>query len=179
MKIPKSALIEFACSKNAARIAITHPYLDTSDPAKPVLVATSGVILAVVPVEATPGEAGYVSTVALKADRKLKTELGITRQGTAFLLGNGAVLPAETAADSKFPNWEQVVPNFDPATSRKITFNPTLLLNLAKAIGSPEGVTLEFDVEAQVFTVTPAGIHHLKMPHIEGAYGVLMGIRTP
>lgn len=72
MKIHKLAQIEKACTTDATRAALLHPYIDTTKPETPVIVATNSRIMAVVPVTEAD-RSGYVPASALKAARKLKT----------------------------------------------------------------------------------------------------------
>lgn len=148
MKLPKNILIEKACSGEDTRTAILEPYLDTSKAGQPVLVATSGRILAVVPVEDVENEpAGYVCADALKAGRKAtgkKVPLFAALSAEAATLPGGAILPrnGQVPAGTAFPNWRAVLPA-NPG-KRVLHINAADLFALSQAIGS-HGVTLEFD----------------------------------
>lgn len=151
MKIPKTCLIEKACSEEQTRTAILEPYFDTAN-GKPVLVATCGRILAAVPVEDAENEvAGYVSGDVLKAGRKAtgkNVPLFATLAPEAAMLPGGITMPrnGQVPAGTNFPNWRAVVPasrDTDPGR-RVLHINAADLFRLSQALGS-HGVTLEFN----------------------------------
>ncbi len=190
MKLPKSILIEKACSTEQTRTAILEPYLDTSN-GKPVLVATSGRILAVVPVEDSENEpAGFVSGDLLKAGRKAtgkNAPLFATLAPDAATLPGGITMPrnGQVPAGTNFPNWRAVVPagkDTDPGR-RVLHINAADLFLLSQSLGS-HGLTLEFnDYEkgkGQSIMVRPLAFGQYSSnqcrPASPDAFGVIMAV---
>jgi DNA polymerase III sliding clamp (beta) subunit (PCNA family) len=179
MKIPKNCKIEAVASTDASRPVLHAPYLEVKD-GRGTLVATNGRSLVALPVEVTEHDVdGWVSIPAIVAGRKWagkRDTVEIACNGSCTLpdgvsFPRPLATPADAPADyipSRFPNWRQVVPDKDRKTVLKVSFNPTLLMGLANALGSGEQITLEFEDELNTIRVTGKG---------EG-FGVLMPMRT-
>ena len=155
MKLHKEIQIERACSTDQTRDALLNPYLDGNH-----LVASNGRMLVAIEVERGEGDVdGWVPIEALKAARKL----GLAREERVLncngvcALANGASFPRQLAgATSRFPDWRKVIPEGGSFPQTSVAFNPEMLLDLAKALGSAEGVKLTFaDKEGHVMRVRP------------------------
>lgn len=174
MKIHKDCKIELAASKDETRYSITEPYLDMTK--EPVMVATTGAILAVIPVETEEGDAsGYVTAEALKAERKHK--LGMLCNGELKVAGGPSFPRPEKG---QYPNWRQVVPAKDRESVFQVGINVKLLWELCQAIGC-ETARLEFASNTDGIVVKPTScgtsFHPSKPAANEKAYGVIMPTR--
>jgi hypothetical protein len=155
MKLAKNAKIEAVCSDDDTRRPITAPYLEVNE-GKGLLIATNGRAMAILPVEVGERDVtGYVSPQALVASRKLVRGNGDIEVdcNEACTLKNGAAYPRPFAAPAgagedyvptRFPNWRQVLPDKDRVVKTRVAINPSLLMDLAKAMGSEGSVVLEF-----------------------------------
>lgn len=171
MKLPKQILIEKACSGDATRPVLNSAYLDRSGtgpngPGR--LFATNGRIAAIVPVLVEDSDsAGYITADALKASRKCAANLeAATFSANGVLkMPDGQEFPRPD--HGKYPNMEQVIPK--DATVTAFSIDAELLYNLAQAIGSERGVTLEFSGDGKAIRVKPC--HN---PRAENAKGKLL-----
>lgn len=181
MKLPANCRIELCASDDTTRPVLAHPYLDMLDPEKPLLVATDGRRIAILPVTVEEGEcSGWVSTDALTAARKSAGKRGIAQIHCNGACETGGVRYPRPEL-GKFPNWRMVIPKPEGKTVR-LGINPRLLVELAKALGSEECVTLEMEVVPEGYEhagtvmsgmkVTPS-----KESRCQGAFGVIMPIR--
>lgn len=166
MKLPAQILIEKACSGDASRPVLNSVYLRKTDiPSRGELLATNGRIAAVVPVLLSDADsAGYIPAEALKASRKGKSE-------SPEFTANGVCKMADgqefTRPDhGNYPNMDAVIPK--GATVWSVSLDPSLLHDLAQAIGSGRGVTLEFSAEGHALRVKPCD-----NPRAESAKGKL------
>jgi len=102
-------------------------------------------------------------------------EKRITCNGACTLAdGTSYPRPLESTT-SRFPNWKQVIPEGGSFPQAHVAFNPSMLLDLAKALGSDEGVKLTFATEdGRVMRVTPL-FGPLKGQNV---IAVIMGMRT-
>jgi len=166
--------IELACSKDRNRLAISEPYFDGKR-----ILATTGTILAVIPVEYAEGETpdteGYIPIKAIEHSKKTKKTL----KGNINLTdGEVKITSDETKYKrhdlGKYPSIDNIIPaeSKDDVT---IKFNPQLLLNLALAIGSEGCVSLTFNPKSELkpIKVTPKS-SEMKNP---GAFGIIMPMR--
>lgn len=174
MKIHKDCKIELAASKDASRYVITEPYLDMTQ--EPVMVATNGAILAVVPVETEKGDvSGFVTAEALKAERKAK--LGMLCNGELKVAGGPSFFRPDNGA---FPNWRTVLPDKDREVVFQVGINVKMLWELCQAIGC-ETARLEFNDNLGGIVVKPTSVHSPHYPSKpcanENAYGVIMPTR--
>jgi hypothetical protein len=150
MNIPASVLIEKAASGDASRPVLNSVYLRTTAiPSRGELLATNGRIAAIVPVLiSAEDKAGYIAIEALKAARK---------GNGSFIANSACTMPdGQTFARPDMGNY----PNFDAATPKgetklAISLDPELLYQLAQAMGSERGVTLEFSAENHALRVRP------------------------
>lgn len=157
MKTHKDCKIELAASKDKNRHVIAETYLDIAD-GKGVLVATDGRILAAVPVALDAADvAGYVSHACLKAARKTAPrgdDAIVTLNGVATF-HDGSTMPRTVDnADSKYPNWRQVVPAPYEAPAIVIRLDALRLWKLAQAMGT-QAVCLTIQAPDKPFLVTP------------------------
>lgn len=123
------------------------------------LVATTGHILASVPVEDSGNDTkGYITPEALKAARKLGKKHGDVQifANGSFLLSDGSTIPRP-----EFDGFPDTAPLLESARSRaheyRIKLNARLLHNLADALGN-EQVTLEFGSSKQAVYVKADGL---------------------
>lgn len=142
----------------------------------PVMVATTGAIIAVVPVETDDGDkAGYVTGEALKAERKAK--LGMLCNGELKVTNGPSFQRPELG---QFPNWRQVLPPKDRETKFSVGLNVKLLWELCQAIGC-ETARLEFKDNLEGVLVFPTTIRSMSHPSKPAAnpdaYGVIMPTR--
>lgn len=146
MKIDKECKIEKAASTNETRRQLVNPYLDLKDKNKPVLVATSGRALAVIPVTLDEGDTqGYVSAAALKESRKKENKFNdsIMVNGNETVGRVSFVRPNEQDI-GVFPNWRQIDIKAGAEKVLQLGIDTGLLADLAKALGSDGIVTLTF-----------------------------------
>jgi hypothetical protein len=132
-------------------------------------VATNGRSMAVVPIKVQDGEndGGLLSVEALKASRKNRPVKGSFILNGKIELPGGAVLPRPDESEFRFPNWEQVIPEY-PITF-EIVLNVKLLAELCEAIGAKdEIVCLSFSDALNPVVVTR------NRERSNGEYGVLM-----
>lgn len=155
MKLNKNLLVERACSDDKTREVLANPYLDGKH-----LVATNGRILIAVEVEREEHDCdGWVAVEALKASRKMEKlydEKRITCNGACVLADGTSYRRPLEGTTSRFPNWKQVIPEGGSFPQAHVALNPSMLLDLAKALGSEEGVKLTFvSADGRVLRVTP------------------------
>ena len=170
MKVSQRYKIESACSPDKLRLGgvLTRIALDCST-ALPVLVATDGHILAVVPAEACKEEAGFVTAESLKAARKATPKKAETMEllcNGSLAVPNGPSFPRPNDGLT-FPRWQAVIPTEAPVLT--VAFDVALLVRLAEAIGSDK-VVLEISNPNHAIRVRPY------MNDTE-AYGVMMPLK--
>lgn len=153
MKIERHFKPELCAFPDLLRHNLMEPYLTEYD-GKPAVVATNGMILAIVPAEMVEGDChGQVTKRALnearrQAPKPVKTRLGMSFSSPAASMqasGDKFVMPDGTSFPRKaieYPKFASVIP--DPKRKGiRIGINPTLLMKLANALGSPKQVNLE------------------------------------
>jgi hypothetical protein len=121
------------------RIYLCHPYLDLSEPAQPMLVATNGHVLAAAPVK-IEGEVpeGPLSKDALKYVRD-DGDCRMFFDGDMHGLKGEAMFKRPPPV--KFPSWRKVaVPNSDPV----ISFDGAYLDLIQTELGRRKGIALSF-----------------------------------
>ena len=176
MKVHAQAKIESVVSTDKFRRPLTEAYLDTDGP-QPMLVATDGYALVVLPVEAAKEEQGWISPAALKAARKLAKKadtLEITCNGS-LALNDGTQLPRSTDRSEgfyRYPQWRQVIPATDRPVAFRVALNADYLKRVADGLGDDE-VILEFSEAVHPILVTPC-----KKDNRDGRKGVLMPIKA-
>ena len=174
MKLHKELQVERVCSNDKTRDALASPYLDGKH-----LVATNGRALIAIEVEREEHDVdGWIAVEALKASRKMEKawdEKRITCNGACTLADGTSYRRPLDGTTSRFPNWKQVIPEGGSFPQAHVAFNPSMLLDLAKALGSDEGVKLTFATEdGRVMRVTPL-FGPLKGQNV---IAVLMAMRT-
>ena len=182
MKIKKSYKLEEACSADVTRHAICEPWIETSgESAKlvagigPCAIATDGRILAVVPCELQHEDTGNrIAIKALKDSRKAggsKAEHAfISLTETHSVAVGGAQYPVARHA---LPRMAGIVPEMGRTDGVKIRLDASLLLRLAKALGSQnDRVLLEISGESDVVIVRPMG------QNCDEAFGLIMPVRN-
>ena len=155
MILSKEYRPERLCGADPTRSVLADPWLDLTDPAKPVLVSTNGYALIAIKVEATDGDcAGPVPIAAIAASRKTfpKGFVGLTAE-TATVAG--VAYPRWPSGDVKdrptFPNWRNSAVPDAKRGEVQIAVDLALFAEMHKAAGAPEWVKLCFD---------PADIQH-------------------
>ena len=185
MKVPGEFKIEEACSKDETRYVLNSPYF-TTDPRKgetngrPVLVATDGYIIAVVPVW-VPEEGGDlggqipIEAFAKRKNRRHKEDgewvvepqavnIDATKIGSVSV--NGAQIERQTVG---FPNWPVVEASMDDSEI-VVPLDAELLYRLARALGSKR-VVLGIKKGRNAIAVEPT------MNADRAVRGTIMGIR--
>ncbi len=169
MKINKKYQIEKAASTDETR----HPLMNVhiAEDGKH-LVATTGRMLAIVPVEMEPnderGNGAIMPTALIAARKTTKKNDSACRLALngSFQLSDGVTLP-RPENPGVFPQYAQVIPK-DPVIKHTVTLNPELLLSLAKALGDSRSITLEFQEDELSAIIARNG----------EAYGLLMPMKT-
>lgn len=173
MTIPPTALLEKVCAHpKQQRPLLERPYLDTSDAAHPVVVATDGRRMAVVPVQAEATEEGYIGIAALKQARKADGSITFG-PNRVHVLTNGMQFPREDKEGSVYPKWRNVLPATDRLIAMRLSLDPSALLAIAEAIDSAGGVTLEIEDPSKPIIVRPLR-SKTRRGIIAGAYGAMM-----
>lgn len=161
MKFPTECKIESATSTDKHRWTMNDPFLDCT-PEQPIMVATDGYIMAVVPVEATKEEQGFLTATALKAARKLarKSDTAELTCNGSFTLTDGSTLPRPTEhSEGKGPfiQYQNVLNSVvrpDRPSIVRIGLNAALLMRLAEALGTEE-LVLDIETSNTCVLVTP------------------------
>lgn len=180
MIIPKPCKIELACSKDVSRGAIASPYLDQTEPTKPVVVATSGTVLAVIVPQFANGETpGYIPVDAIKRARKANGNNLVLQSKPDGVEADGATFKRP---DYTFPNWRQIMPDGSKHTLR-LGIDVRRLWELAQAMGT-EGLELRMipdDPSNNPIMVKPLTTGTYNNPGVKpadpDAYGLIMPIR--
>ena len=181
MKIKKSYKLEEACSTDTAREGICEPWIESNgESAKlvvgigPRAIATDGKILAVVPVVLQHEDTGTrIAIKELKESRKAggsKAEHAFFGLETSHsVAAGGAHYPVTQYAP---PHMAGIVPEMGRPDRMKIRLDASLLLRLAKALGSQnDRVLLEISGEGDVVIVRPMG------ENCDEAFGLIMPVR--
>jgi hypothetical protein len=172
VKIPSECKVELAASDDKTRSCLTEPYL-CFDSSNPVVVATDGRIMAIVPAEVSPTEdsSGWVSEGALKAARKSNNEIICNY---SLKVTNGPTFPRPNLG--QFLNWKMVVPSNDRPVKFTAKFDAELLWNLARAIGTKH-VQLDFGEDGDPILVKPVSSekHPAASPEAKGLLMPLKG----
>lgn len=181
MKIPANCKIELCASDDETRYVLTHPYLDMTDPEKPVIVATDGKRMAVIPVTVEEGEcSGFVAKEALAAARKAAGKKGVSMIHCNGACETGGVRYPRPEFDGRnYPNWRQVIPDYSKVKTVKLSLNVDLLMGLAKGMGVD---SLELTIAPDEDGGVTAGLIARPLPEKgqilpEGTFGVIMPMR--
>ena len=180
MKLPANCKIELCASDDETRPVLSHPYLDMTDPQKPLLVATDGRRIAILPVTVEEGEcSGWVSTDALTAARKSAGKKGVSMIHCNGACETGGVRYPRPGFDREFPNWRQVIPDYSKAKTVKLSLNVDLLMGLAKGMGVDSvELTIAPDEDGGVtaaLVARPLPEKGQTLP--QGTFGVIMPMR--
>ena len=152
MRVDSKYKLECATTKDKGRPVLMLLKVDTLND-KPVLIATDGRLMAIVPCEVRDNEQGKIfSPVSLVAARKLakrnQSAEVVLQNGTATLI-DGSSTPTPT--DMEYPNWKAVQP--DPKRKIRVTvaLNAAFLARLAAALGNEEVIlSIEDELSAIV-----------------------------
>jgi len=180
MKLETKSQIEKTASKDQAGYVLLDAYLNVDDKT---LVTSNGRILAVVPCEIEDGDtSGSVSVEAIKASRKMfkrQEKLSVKANSKLVVTDGVSSTTLEREDKGNYPNYKQVVPNFDKQVTYKVSLNAALLLDLAQSLGD-KIVNLELTVDKDgpdkgqclsAIKVTSSA------NGVDGAYGVIMPVR--
>jgi len=140
------------------------------------LVATNGKAMAKIPCDVLENDpdkalipAGVVKELRIRNRSKGRSELVNTDGKLEYLTKNGIGL-LTIDSETSYPNWKMITDDITKSEKTDgISLNPKLLLDLAKALGSDEGIK-----------IISHGNGKLKIiPHNnpDGKLGVLMGLR--
>lgn len=191
MKLPYSCKIDECCSKDETRGRIMHPYIDTNE--SPVIVATDGRRIAVLPVQLEDGDCGGVVPVgAMRVARQIaRDELEATTpremeygeeppspDTIELVLGGSTIGVGGFKIDRHpvdFPKWREAVAATKPPRFR-ISLNADLLAGLQHALGT-SAVVLEISADKDPMRVVPYSCRG-DAPFMPGAFGVLMPVRA-
>ncbi len=184
MKVAAQYQIEKAASSDAMRPVLANAWLETG---KSRLLASNSYMLAVVPVEVEEGDVdGPVSGEALVSARKLaKHETpNIACNGSLEVQG-GPTFPRPASEGMKFPDADQVWPAaYDGEAGvdfYEVGFNPTLLLELCKAIGLVGGKRFGAPCRLRIMRNTGTGavdpLRPFEVIGADGAKGILMPVK--
>jgi hypothetical protein len=180
MKLNKKIKIEAIASNDSTRHGITAPFLEVEN-GKGNLIATNGRGIVVVPVDISENDvSGHISIPALKASRKGKIlEPSLECLEKTISLQDGTILPRIDLGS--FPKWQQVIPDQEGKTLRRVALNAEMLFDIASAMGT-KGVILEFDAgnfDQAPIKVFPknSGKYNEEEPACPDAFGVIMPIR--
>lgn len=170
--------IHKAAAREIGRYAFNGVLFDKSDPANPVLVATNGRMMAVVPATDVEedSERGIVPLAiidhAIKR-RRFSPKIHVNGQATATDRDGGTL--TQPLVEGEFPDWRAVQPKEGEARQVKLTINAGYLKALAEALGAEsDEVSLSFDVDAKRGDVRTAIRVEANGDH-EG-FGILMPI---
>lgn len=170
MKLNKKYKIEKAVSTDTTQYVLNNPHLERTGTGKGVLIATDGRRLAVVPVELDVAD--RTGSVPLDAIKELvKDKYGrsvLIVNGKAELIRNDGSKAEYPRAEGTFPDWKRVIPT--GKVDFEVTFNPQMLLDIARAIGvgKGEGVTLRLRKD---------GLQPIEVTHDGEAHGVIMPMK--
>lgn len=167
MKLRRKYRPELIASKDATRAVINDLQISEHE-GKPVLVATDGRKLVVVPITLEKGEKGRLPKDALAFARKTahrKDDLTMSLNGKVEF-PNGWTMPLKL--DGNYPTWQTVVPE-KADRKHRISFNAKFLYELAQAMGTDE-VVLHMGTAMDSIIVEP-GVS-------DGEFGVLMPCRN-
>lgn len=174
--------VDRAASKDASRPRLTYAELDVD---RGVIEATDSYRLVSIPVEVEEGDtSGPVELDALRSQRKAskREPASLACNSSLRLEADGTTQEWNRHAVGQWPKVEQLVPsNFSSFT---IGLNPTFLLELAKALGDPESVKLEFALPGENVDngngwVQPSDLRPMRVTVPRGgeSFGILMPIR--
>jgi hypothetical protein len=171
MKISSVYKIKLATSNDDSMPHLFHPFIDKKNS---VMVATDGRVIAVVPVELSEKDCdGYVS----KESTVGGSDVSVRKRHTVLSTDRRTTVIPRPSVQGTVP-YEQVIPTLRPGDSSTFTvcLNPSLLMNLAKAIGSKNSVVLSFKVcEASEIYIDPILI--IPPDSSNKAIGAMMPIR--
>ena len=147
-----------------------NPKLDRDENKKPVLVATDGRLMAIVPVETEKGDVhGSVPLKAIKElnkDKYNRSKLSLNGHAEVKHI-DGTEIKFERDTESHFPNWQQVIPKKEKVFEIKLSAKRLLDLSQALGVGKYDAVTLTFTGELDA----------VKVDGIDGAFGLLMPMK--
>jgi len=134
MKLEKKYQLNKAIEKKGSRFILEHIKVE-----KDKLIATNGHILAVVPVTLDEiDKEGFILPKQIEKANKNGGYLGLHAESIVFSDGSTEPRPKDVGT---FPAYENVIPKNPPKIT--VALNPTLLLDLAKALDSQDMVILE------------------------------------
>lgn len=169
MKLPSPKIEAAVADKKEVRVYLRTPHVDKE---RSRLVATSGYILAVLPVELDPDDtAGPLPLDAIKRARSAKVK-DVTVNG-AVIVG-GVTFPREDVG--RFPDVDKVIPA-KPDREPDLVLDAGLLAKLAKALNSP-GDRLSGVVRIWLAADRSSPLYVEPYNGPEGAYGAIMPMRS-
>jgi len=145
MKTRKTKL-QVVASKENSRFAINGIYLDTEEKR---LVATNGKCMAIIPAEIEEGDTTAILNAELWTEKRKKNEPIEAKVNGSAVMPNGKTFQH---LDGQFPSYKDVIPTFEGKKTVKFSLDPSLLMDLAHAMGFNrtdeygQGITLEMEV---------------------------------
>lgn len=180
MKFFPANKIEACAYGKSDRTNISAPHLRGDK-----LIATTGKIMVVLPVEREPDDVdGYILPAVFKAARKnARGEVSIRVSG-AYTLPDGSTIPRNAELDGcKFPDHEAVIPP-DRKSWQRVTVNVERLSAIAQALNSAS-VTIEFKEGEGVCVIRPGselqcnGRRAASLANHFAGLGVMMPEKSP
>ena len=161
-----------AAGNNDVRYYLNQPYLDTDES---VMVATTGTVLAVCPVELDEGDtSGPVTTESIKAAIKASPGSRIDKTANikangSLVLDNGATYPRPE--DVNYPDYKRIIPDKDKA-EMVISLDAKLLKDLADAINTPGSSVVTLHIQDNTTA------YYVDSDAKSDCYGVIMPCRV-
>lgn len=129
------AKVELCVAKNDVRYYLNFPYLDLTDPKKPMLLGCNGHYLAAAPVR-IKGEVqpGPLPIEAINAARKSASKAGVpTLVFDGFMVGTGVHMFKRPDHGLMFPDWRKAVPD-TKGREHDIALNASYIALMARAL---------------------------------------------
>lgn len=161
-----------SASTDKTRAVITGVLVDAENR---FVVATNGRILASLPIPGTETvKPAYITPDLWKAAKVLTKNKPLVLDYVAGTL-NGLPLPDE-CPDGNYPNWKQVLPDFEPAY--RVALDPELLLSLAASLGRDKTDRKALTLELSAESGDPVKTHIRTKTGIVPGMGVIMPFIT-
>ena len=162
MRVPQERIERAVADKDDPRPYLRHVHYDAENQE---LVATSGTILAIVPLlnPDADDKGGPIPTRAIKASRKTSSER-IDVSGSRAVVVDNDVSYDRGSKDGTFPSYKKLIPPAD--STPEVCVSAKLLLQLAKAIGNRDvsdsffiGLSFQRRDDGQIDPFAPVHVH--------------------